>query len=46
MPRTRPDRLRGIQTLPQLAAHLRDDARFRVDNDVRRRIATLSGETP
>ena len=46
MPRVRLGRLRGIQTLPQLATCLRDDARFRVDDDLRHRIAALSGETP
>ena len=46
MPRVRPGRLRGIKTLPQLAAYLRDDARFRVDDDLRHRIAAFSGETP
>ena len=46
MPRVRPGRLRGIKALPQLAAYLRDDARFRVDDDLRHRIAALSGETP
>ena len=46
MPRVRLGRLRGIQTFPQLAAYLRDHARFRVDDDLRHRIAALSGETP